>query len=177
MFLNPEQNIAILGLHEGMHVADFGSGTGFYTMAAAKKVGNSGKVFSIEVQKDLLKALESNIKDAHLSNVECIWGDIEKINGTKLNSGSMDAIIISNVLFQAEDKLGLIDEAKRILKKDGKILLVDWNESYGGMGPAPHHVVSEKESIDMFKKRDFKIIEKISNLSHHYGIIFELVSR
>jgi FkbM family methyltransferase len=177
MFLKPEQNVASLGLQYGMSVADFGAGSGFYTLALSKKVGNTGKVYAIEIQKDLLKTLENQIKESNISNVECIWGDIEKNIGTKLASNSMDAVVVSNVLFQVEDKLGLIDEAKRILKKDGKVLLVDWKESFNGMGPASHSVISEESSIELFKKRGFKVLEKISTLPHHYGIIFKDESR
>ena len=109
MFSNPEQNILKLGLVEGMKVADFGAGTGAYSMALSKCVGHTGHVFAIEVQKDLLKRFESEIKEKGATNIECIWGDIEKKHGTKVADGSMDALVVSNVLFQAEDKLGLID--------------------------------------------------------------------
>jgi ubiquinone/menaquinone biosynthesis C-methylase UbiE len=172
MFTNPEQNILHLGLTEGMRVADFGAGTGFYSKACSPRVGYTGKVYAIEVQKDLVKKLESEIRQWGLSNIECIWGDIERRGGTKIADRSMDVVIISNVLFQAEDKLGLIDEAKRILKKGGKVLLIDWSGSFGGMGPIPEHVVTENMAKELFEKRGFKLIENISTSAHHYGIIF-----
>ena len=173
MFTNPEQNILRLGLKEGMRVADFGAGTGFYSRAASQKVGYTGKVYAIEVQKDLVKKLESELRHWGITNVECIWGDIEKRGGTKISDHSMDAVIISNVLFQSEDKLGLIDEAKRVLKKGGEILFIDWSESFSGMGPARESVVPESMARELFEKRGFKYVEKISTSAHHYGIIFK----
>ena len=173
MFTNPEQNILHLGLRDGMRVADFGAGTGFYSKACSPRVGYSGKVYAIEVQKDLVKKLESEIKLWGLLNIECIWGDIERRGGTKISDHSMDAVIISNVLFQAEDKLGLIDEAKRVLKKDGKVLLIDWAESFGGIGPTAQNVVSANLAKELFEKRGFKLEENISANEHHYGIIFK----
>ncbi|HLP86661.1 MAG TPA: methyltransferase domain-containing protein [Candidatus Paceibacterota bacterium] len=172
MFTKPETNILHLGLREGMRVADFGAGTGFYCKAISPRVGNSGKVYAIEVQKDLVKKLESDLKELGIHNVDCIWGDIERRGGTKLLDNSMDVVIISNVLFQVEDKIGIIDEAKRVLRKGGKILLVDWSDSFGGMGPAPHHVMPEAEARELFEKRGFRFEEKISTSVHHYGIIF-----
>lgn len=172
MFTNPGQNILHLGLKEGMRVADFGSGTGFYAKAAGERVGYTGKVYAIEVQKDLVKKLENEVKSWGISNVECIWGDIEKRHGTKIADKSMDAVIISNVLFQAEDKIGLIDEASRILKKRGHVLLIDWSESFGGMGPTPQSIITEIKAKELFEKRGFKFVEKISTSAHHYGIIF-----
>jgi ubiquinone/menaquinone biosynthesis C-methylase UbiE len=173
MFTKPEQNILHLGLKEGMRVADFGAGTGFYSKAASEKVGYTGKVYAIEVQKDLVKKLESEVKHWGLTNVDCIWGDIERRNGTKISDQTMNVVIISNVLFQAEDKLGLIDEAKRILKKGGEILLIDWSDSFGGMGPSNENIVPEVKARELFEKRGFKFLEKISTTEHHYGIIFK----
>ncbi len=172
MFSNPEQNVAQLGLREGMRVADFGAGTGAYSLASGLRVGHTGHVYAIEVQKNLVKKLESEIKTWGVSNVECIWGDIEKRGGTKIADHSMDAIIVSNVLFQAEDKLGLVDEAKRLLKKDGKVLLVDWISPFGGIGPSIESVVSPAMATDLFTKRGFKLLEKITTNPNHYGIIF-----
>jgi len=173
MFTDPEQNILHLGLTEGMRVADFGAGTGFYSKACSPRVGYTGKVYAIEVQKELLKKLESEIRSWGLLNIECIWGDIEKRNGTKLADRSMDVVIISNVLFQVEDKLGLIDEAKRVLKKGGKILLIDWSDSFGGMGPSEENVITQGEAKVLFEKRGFVLEENISTSAHHYGIIFK----
>jgi ubiquinone/menaquinone biosynthesis C-methylase UbiE len=172
MFTNPGQNILHLGLKEGMRVADLGAGSGFYSKAVSERVGYTGKVYAVEVQKDLVKKLESEIRNWGISNIECIWGDIEKRHGTKIADQSMDAVIISNVLFQAEDKLGVIDEAKRILKKGGNVLLIDWTESFGGMGPTPQSVITEIKAKELFEKRGFKFVEKISTNAHHYGIIF-----
>jgi ubiquinone/menaquinone biosynthesis C-methylase UbiE len=173
MFLNPKLSVGQLDLMEGMRVADFGAGTGFNVKVASSRVGNTGRVYAIEVQKDMVKKLEKDLKEWGVSNTECIWGDIERDGGSKLSDKSMDAVIISNVLFQVSDKLGLIDEAKRVLKHGGKLLLVDWKDSYNNMGPTPIHVVKEDVARDLFISRGFKLLENISTSPHHYGIIFK----
>ena len=91
MFVKPEDNIKHLGLQEGMKVADLGAGTGFYAKAISDKVGKIGKVYAVEVRKDMVKKLESELKEQDIKNVECIWGDIEILGGTKLSDESMDA--------------------------------------------------------------------------------------
>ncbi|ETB63838.1 TPA: methyltransferase domain-containing protein [Candidatus Nomurabacteria bacterium] len=170
MFGNPEQNVAKLVLHEGMRVADFGAGMGAYTIASSKRVGNSGKVYAIEVQKGLVKKLEDELKRLKISNVSSIWGDIEIKGGTKIIDKSIDAIIIANVLFQAKDKVGLIDEAKRILKNNGKILLID--KSTPTFGSHHHLFLKENEVKELFEKRGFRYVENIALNPQNYGIIF-----
>ncbi len=173
MFSSPEQNILKLGLTEGMRVADFGAGTGFYSKACSSRVGMTGKIFAIEVQKDLVKKLETELRNWGISNVECIWGDIERKGGTKLSDGSIDAVIISNVLSLAEDRIGLIDEARRILKRGGKVLLIDWTYSFSIDGPKAENLIDEDKAKELFEKRGFVLDERISAGANHYGIIFK----
>lgn len=172
MFISPKKNIAEFGIREGMSVADFGVGSGAYTRALSDKVGNKGKVYAIDIQKALLEKLESDLKEIGISNVNYIWGDVEKVAGTKIADQSLDAVVISNILFQIENKDSLINEARRILKKDGRLLLIDWSESYNNMGPARERVVAKSQALELFTKQGFKIEKEISVGEHHYGIIF-----
>ncbi len=166
MFSNPDKNIASLLLQEGMSVADFGAGNGYTTRAISKRVGHTGRVYAIEVQKELVLKLESELKEREIGNVSVIWGDIEKKGGTKIADRSLDAVVMSNVFFQAEDKLGLIDEAKRVLKRGGRVLLIDWENGVPG-------VVTPKKAEELFTLRGFTFVEKVAESSHHYGIIFK----
>ncbi len=120
MFSAPEKNIAQLELPDNSIVADFGAGTGAYTIAAAKAMHSTGKVYAIEVQKNLLTSLENSCKSEHLGNVSYIWGNCELPNGVKLSDATADFVIVSNILFQAEDKKGVISEARRVLKPGGR---------------------------------------------------------
>lgn len=170
-FSDPQKNIDQFGLMEGMRVADLGAGSGAYTLAAARQVGTSGKVYAVEVQKELLSNLKNSATKQGIFNVEIIWGDIERNGATKLKDRVVDAAIVSNVLFQAEDKPGLVAEVKRILKPEGKVLVVDWKESFGGMGPHPDHVISEMEAEKIFEAGGFSIERSISAGEHHYGFV------
>jgi ubiquinone/menaquinone biosynthesis C-methylase UbiE len=172
MFTKPEKCIVQLNLREGMKVADFGAGAGFYTRALSNCVGNTGKVYAIEIQKDLIKKLESEIKDWKASNIDCIWGDVEKKGGTKIADHILDAVVVSNLLFQVEDILGLVDEVKRVLKNGGHVLLIDW-ESKEDVNLLPRNFVTEDKAKEFFQSRGFKFVENISVGPHHYGIIFK----
>lgn len=170
-FSDPQKNIQQFGLMEGMNVADLGAGSAAYTIAAAEYAGTSGKVYAVEVQKELLSRIKNAAKKEGLSNVEVLWGDIERLGGTKIKDASLDAAIVSNVLFQTEDKQGLAEEVKRILKSSGRVLVVDWKESFGGMGPHPGHVVSEESAKKIFEDSGFSFERSISAGDHHYGFV------
>ncbi len=170
MFSDPQKNISQFGLNPGMSVADLGSGVGFYALEAAKVVGGSGKVYAVEVQKELLEKLKSSANIAHLSNIEVVWGNIENIGGTKLRDGCVDRVIVSNVLFQIEHRDNFCLEVKRILKPGGKVLVVDWSEA-STLGPKTY--VARLTAQALFEKAALVYESSINAGDHHYGLIFK----
>jgi ubiquinone/menaquinone biosynthesis C-methylase UbiE len=171
-FSDPKSNVLQMGLRDGMKVADIGAGTGHFSIAAAAVVGPSGRVYAIDVQEDLLKHLHDSAERMSKRNIETIWGNAEKIGGTKLRDQSVDAVILSNTLFQFEYKEDAIREIKRILKSGGKLLVVDWAGSYGGMGPMPEHVVAEHVAEELFISGGFYKAKDFRAGPHHYAILF-----
>ena len=119
MFVSPEQIIEMLDLTPSMIVADFGCGSGHYVIGAAKKVGKSGKVYAVDIQQEMLSFARSQAQMIGLNNVETIWTDLEMPDATRLKENTVDLVIISNILFQAENKNQVIKEALRILNPAG----------------------------------------------------------
>ncbi|MEK7071329.1 MAG: class I SAM-dependent methyltransferase [Patescibacteria group bacterium] len=172
MFADPVSNLKQFGLKEDMVVADLGAGTGFYSVAAGAMVPR-GKVYAVEVQKDFLPTIKKKAQDAHLNNVECFWGNIEKIGGTKIGNNIVDAVIVSNVLFQVEDRDKFLEEVKRILKRGGRVLLIDWSDASSALGPNFNTVISQSKAREMFEQKGFVWQREINAGSHHYGMILE----
>jgi ubiquinone/menaquinone biosynthesis C-methylase UbiE len=172
MFSDPEKNIAQLSLGEGNYVADFGSGSGFYSFAAAEAVGSTGRVYALDIQKDLLQKVKKEAQARHLANIEIIWSDLDHLGGSKLREASMDAVVLANILFQLENKDNPIQEVKRILKKGGRVLVIDWLSSFGGVGPQAKDVLSKEKSQELFVKHGFVLDREISAGAQHYGFIF-----
>ena len=168
MFTDPVKNLRALGLKENDIVADLGAGTGYYSIAAGMLVPK-GKVYAVELQKDFLATIKNKISYAHLSNVECLWGNVEKLGGTKIGDNVVDVVIASNILFQVEDKEKFLEETKRILKQEGKVLLVDWSPSSIMKGT---NIISKDKARGMLEKKGFIFIRDIDAGSHHYGMIF-----
>jgi arsenite methyltransferase len=171
-FSSPRENVLHLALRDGMKVGDFGTGSGHYARAAAALVGHSGRVYAIDVQEDILKHIKLNTQEQHQHIIETVWGDIEKPGGTHLRDASLDAIILANALFQVENRAALLAEMKRVLKSGGKLMLVDWAGSYGGIGPVPEQVVTEHEAEAFFINGGFHKVKSFRAGPHHYGIIF-----
>ena len=173
MFSDPQKNIEQCGIQAGMEIADLGAGSGFYTIAAGKALISTGRVYAIDVQKELLTKIKNTAVAQGLYNVEVIWGDIEKPSGTHLRESSIDLALLTNILFQLDNKQDVLSEVKRILKPGGRVLVVDWSDSFGGIGPEPKKVVLKTSAVEMFEKNGFHLDREIDAGSHHYGIIFK----
>ena len=166
MFSNPEKNLRAFGLREDSVVADLGAGTGYYAVAAGRLVPR-GKIYAVEIEKDYLHTIQSKVAEARLKNVEIIWGNVEKIGGTKIGDSIADAVIASNILFQVENKAGLIDEIRRILKSRGRVLLLDWAEN----SIMAKVALSEAKARALFEKKGFALERTIDTGAQHYGMI------
>lgn len=175
MFVRPEEVIKKIGIEPGMVVADFGAGSGHYSIAAAKIVRNTGKVYSIDIQKELLAAIKSTAALNNLSNIEIVWSDLEAPEGSRLADKSVDAIIISNILFQVGDKEALLYEAARVLKDSGRVAVIEWGKKEGKMGPPMEKRVSKEECIEIFRNARFKPAKEFIAGENHYGLLFEKI--
>lgn len=170
-FINIDKIIDQLGIEPNMTIADFGAGHGFFSVAFARKVGPSGQVFAIDILPQTLEAIRSTARLEGLFNIRAMKGDLEKPNGSTLEDESCDAVFFANILFQVPDKQGLINEAHRVLKKDGKLVVVEW-KPYIALGPQKEQRLSDAEVKQLIVSKGFGEPLTIDAGSHHYGFIF-----
>jgi ubiquinone/menaquinone biosynthesis C-methylase UbiE len=171
-FTDPILNLSHLELQKGMSVIDIGAGSGRYAIASANLVGDNGKVYAVDIQQDLLGKLKREASKLRLQNIYPIWADIEGKESTKLKDQTVDAVILSNILFQVENKKNVVDEAVRILKKGGKVLLIDWSDSFGGIGPQEKDVLSKSMAESLLLSCGLSLLLEFEAGDHHYGFLF-----
>lgn len=114
--------IAFVSLKEGETVVDLGSGGGLDAFIAARKVGEKGKVIGIDMTEEMVKKAKANAKKNGFRNVEFKHGDIENM---PLENGIADCIISNCVINLAENKQSVFNEAFRVLKRDGRLMISD----------------------------------------------------
>lgn len=172
-FVEPGVVTTHFHLREGDQVADFGAGSGFFLQAFSKAVGVSGRVYACEIQRELVEKLGEVAHSQGLSNVDPLWCDLEEPNGVKITDSVLDAVVIINTLFQVEDKPATIKEAYRTLRPGGKLIVVDWSESFGGLGPQPFQVLTEPDAKAVVETEGFVFERSFDSGDHHYGLSFK----
>lgn len=173
MFSDPIKIIEQFNFSTDHTIADFGAGNGAYSLALARSHRGdfSSTIYAIDVIQDMLTKLKAVATQEGLPNIKVIWGDIEDEKGSRLRNESIDMVLIANTLFQVEDKHSVIKEALRVLKTDGRLVIIDWSESFGNIGPKEEAVLPYDRAKTIVEAHGLVFDKKIDVGEHHYGFI------
>jgi ubiquinone/menaquinone biosynthesis C-methylase UbiE len=170
-FINPNTVVAQVGLKPGQTVADLGCGSGYYSLAAAKIVGNTGMVYAVDVQEAKLTATHSAGQQNGLKNINVVKADLDKPL-LDIEEGSCDVVIVASILHEIGSRDMLLKNTYRILKTGGLLLAVEWKKEMTPIGPpvdvrlAPQDLENELGRLGLRKTKD------IAADAYHYAIVF-----
>ena len=168
-FFNPLLTLQKLGINSGITDAvEFGSGYGTFTIAASSLI--SGKIYAIDIEKEMIAALQKKVSAENITNIKIIERDFVK-DGTGLKSNSVDFVMMFNIL-HAEQPKQLLTEANRVLKHGGKIGIIHWIYSAETpRGPSLDVRPKPGQCIKWLSNTGFEADENIIDLPpYHYGI-------
>jgi SAM-dependent methyltransferase len=122
-FFNPAEILAAFGVDGDCgELIEFGCGYGTFTLPAASVV--SGTVYALDIDPEMIRTTQVKAREAALKNVEARLRDFLR-DGTGLEGGSVDCVLLFNIL-HAEAPHILLNEAKRILRPQGKLAIIHW---------------------------------------------------
>lgn len=170
-FINPENLLRAVPLEPGMVVADFGSGNGYYSVAAGSMVGKKGQIFAIDILGDSLSQTATLANLVGLHNISTKLSDLEKLRGSTLPDTSCDLVIISSLFHQADNKDNITREAYRVLKTGGRVLVVEW-QADATFGPPIVDRMSKETVAKFLEKSSFRPVKELPAGSFHYALLY-----
>lgn len=164
----PDEVIRSLAINPGDHVADLGSGGGYFTFRLAKAVGPSGKVYAVDVDKGLNDALAKRAKQEGIANVEVI---LAKVDDPLLPKSGVDLIFTSNTYHHLQDRARYFANAKKYLRSTGHVAIVEFNGTGWIEGMPGHHTAKEAIASEM-KAAGYTLQKDFDFLPRQHFLIF-----
>ncbi|MFA7209542.1 MAG: class I SAM-dependent methyltransferase [Parcubacteria group bacterium] len=170
-FINPDAIVEKLDFAPGSIVADFGCGSGYFSLPIAKKIGEQGIVYALDILPSSLETVSSQAKVTGINNIIVKRVNLEKEGGSKLADRSCDWVVMKDMLFQNKNKVTVLSEARRILKDQGRVLLIEWNDNDVSIGPDKSLRISKEALTEVIQKSGLGILNEIQVSNFHYGLI------
>ena len=117
----PKSILAEAGIKPGFHVLDYGCGPGSFSIVAAELVGQSGKVYAVDINPLALERVLNTASKRGLTNIETIHTDC----ATGLEDGVVDIVLLYDTYHDLPDPGSVLEELHRILKPDGILSFSD----------------------------------------------------
>ncbi len=172
-FINPEKVLFKAGLISGQTMADLGSGSGHYAIAAAKVVGGNGRVYAADILDSSLNHLVADARVQLIRNIETVKADFEQAKSLdQIPEGSCDVVLLANVFHQIKNTQNLLGQVYRILKTQGKLLVIEWNDSRSPFGPKAELRISESEVNKLISAAGLKYDKHLETDQYHYALTF-----
>ena len=156
-----ERVIESLVIAHGERVADLGSGGGYFTFPLARAVGDTGRVFAVDVDESMNEALRADVEERNASNVEIVQADYDD---SRLAPASVSLVFTSNTYHHIEDRVTYFERIAAALTEDGRIAIIDYKpEGFFQRHSAPPETIrSEMESAGYALETVFDYLERQS---------------
>lgn len=141
--LHINQVMDLLGITAGKSVADIGAGSGWFTVRAAKRVTESGKVYAVDINPEAIAYVKQRADKAGLANVETVLGGADN---PKLPIAGVDSVLLLKTYHEVAKPVELMRRVHVALRPAGKVGIIDRKGSGENHGVAKKVVVSEMET-------------------------------
>ena len=140
----------ILGIAPGKTVADIGAGSGWFTVRAAKRVGETGTVYAVDINPEAIRYINSRIRKENLHNIKPIFGKPDN----PLLPGTVDAVLLLKTYHEVAQPITLLRNLRASLAPGAKVGVIDRN------GDGENHGVARDVVIQEAKEAGYQLLEQ-----------------
>ena len=167
-----EENVSSLiqnmGIKSNDTIADIGAGSGYHAFRMAP-LANKGLVYAVDIQGEMLIAIEKTKESSKIKNVETILGSEKSV---QLPKNSVNKILMVDVYHEFSFPVEMIYSMKDALKPDGQLFLIEYKAEDSNVPIKKIHKMSEKQAVKEMEAAGFKLKENIDNLPWQHCMIF-----
>jgi ubiquinone/menaquinone biosynthesis C-methylase UbiE len=160
----------VLKIAPGNAVADIGAGSGYFTFRLSKRVGPKGKVYAVEIQKEMLAILAKKMKAEGVKNIELILGTE---SDPKLPARSIDLILLVDVYHEFNYPYEMTRAMVKALKPGGRLVFVEYRLEDPEVPIKLVHKMTEKQVIKEMRPHDLRWVKTFKALPRQHIVVFE----
>src|SRR3989475_9399065 len=166
----PDLLLEALKLKPGDVVADIGAGTGYYSWRMAKAVGESGLVYAVDIQQEMLDLLAKKMADRKITNVKGVLGTL---TDPKLPANSVDVVLMVDVYHEFDHPFEMMEAMCKALKPGGRVVFVEFRAEDPKVPIKEVHKMSEAQVRKEMSVHPLEWVETIETLPWQHIIAFK----
>ncbi len=170
-YQKPHEVITALGLNTGEVVADIGAGSGYFTFRLARHVGNTGRIYAVDVSPDMIVHLNRRVRDLQMKNVVTI---LSAPDDPLLADASIDRFFICDTWHHISNHARYLALMKRMLKPGGQVVMIDFKKAETPVGPPREMRIARDDLLEEMEANGFKLAAEHTFLPHQYFLVFTM---
>ncbi len=165
----PDEMLNALEIGKGQTIADIGAGSGYLIGKLSERVGETGIVYAVDIQQEMLDYISKRCSDKGLKNIILVLGDMDD---PKLPSGSLDIVILLNVYHEIAQPVGFMKKLRHALKQHGKLAVLEFSDE-SPIGPPVKFRLSEDIVVNEVMQAGFTLSQRHAFLlPYQYFLVF-----
>jgi ubiquinone/menaquinone biosynthesis C-methylase UbiE len=167
----PERALDALELEPGMTVADIGSGTGYFTVRLARRVGPEGRVYANDLQPEMQSLLRERLRRESITNVTLVLGAMDD---PRLPKAALDLVLMVDVYHEFSQPQAMLRRVRETLKPGGRLVLLEYRKEDRTIPIRPEHKMTVDEARVEVEAEGYTLVRVDRRLPRQHVLIFAI---
>jgi ubiquinone/menaquinone biosynthesis C-methylase UbiE len=164
-----ERVIQSLQIQPGHTIADLGAGSGYFTFVLAQAAGPTGKVYAVDIDKDMTELVARKARERNAENVEVI---LAKPEDPSLPDRSIDLVFTANTYHHIDNRVRYFAGLRKALRPTGRVAVIDFDRRSWWAGLMKHYTPSEFIKREM-EQAGYRLVHEFGFLDRQSFLLFE----
>jgi SAM-dependent methyltransferase len=173
-YQQPHEVLEALAIREGEVIADIGAGSGYFTFRFARHVGSMGRVYAVDIDRDMIAHVSRRAGELAASNVTPV---LARPDDPLLPDASVDRIFFCDVWHHVEQQPQYLAKLKKALKPGGQIVMIDFHKKPLPVGPPLDMKIAREDLVVQMEREGFRVAQEHTFLPYQYFLVFEVGRR
>jgi ubiquinone/menaquinone biosynthesis C-methylase UbiE len=170
-YQKPEEVLKALALREGETVADIGAGSGYFTLRFARAVGESGRVWAVDVDPAMILHLNRRVHETGLWQIRSL---LAPPDDPLLADASVDRFFICDTWHHIDAQERYLALMKKMLRPGGQVVMIDFQKRELPVGPPLAMKIAREALVEQMQRAGFRLLREHGFLPYQYFLVFGL---